>query len=406
MSQFPLIGSFRHDGPVHRLRLHPHLPLLAALNPVGAQILVWAWEPGGGLRPLVLPGALGSLEANRSPAWSDLAWHPTQPQLLVTSGVGSQLWDFGEQAQPRLLPAPSGVANGRWDIVGLGAGGGCVWGGATGREESEVRRLSDGGLLGSLWRCDTQILAHPEGELLASLQSDQGATLVRFAALGGVEPRTFDRGLILDCDGYEGLQFSPTGDRLLYTGNAYERLVTVHAFPSLKKIATIPLGSWHELRAALPPTKWECKWANAEIGAFAPSGDTVFVGHQGGEIAEMDVRSSGFESVGHTQAHATAVGAMAVSSSHQVLASADVTGELKLFQLPHRPASADATARPLTHQYLAEARPVAPDIDPDDLKLTDGRNEWNMEEISEEMLPANAPTWARIAADRRTIRGK
>ncbi len=70
---------------------------------------------------------------------------------------------------------------------------------------------------------------------MAAFESNQGATLLKFASVSEGSDRehlrTLERALVLDADGYRDLAFSPRGDLLLYHGNAYENFCVVHEFP-------------------------------------------------------------------------------------------------------------------------------------------------------------------------------
>ena len=61
-------------------------------------------------------------------------------------------------------------------------------------------------------------MAHPAGGLVATLQNDQGTTLVLFSRDTGPMLRPLRRALILDCDGYETPVFSPDGRHFAVRG--------------------------------------------------------------------------------------------------------------------------------------------------------------------------------------------
>jgi hypothetical protein len=81
-------------------------------------------------------------------------------------------------------------------------------------ESSDTLDLASGTVgVGPRW--DTGIAAHPAGELVAALCSDQGATLGLFARVDQdsrpAAMRVLRRALILDADGYQTPVFSRTG---------------------------------------------------------------------------------------------------------------------------------------------------------------------------------------------------
>jgi hypothetical protein len=139
-----------------------------------------------------------------------------------------------------------------------------------------------------MFGCDTDIALHPEGELLASFVSDQGATLLRFARAadgrghGGLE--MFDTALIIDVDGYEGLVFSPSGDRFAMMGNAYEVFALVHSFPSLKRELVLAVAGWNDLHRHLPPPWNDYRWTLGERVAFTPDGQSLLLGNFAGDV--------------------------------------------------------------------------------------------------------------------------
>ena len=82
---------------------------------------------------------------------------------------------------------------------------------------------------------DARLPAHPGGGLVATLRSDQAATLVVFARAGHdsapAAMRVLRQALILDADGYEAPVFSADGRRFAIRGNAYENSLAVFRVP-------------------------------------------------------------------------------------------------------------------------------------------------------------------------------
>lgn len=256
----------------------------------------------------------------------------------------------------------------------------------------------DGNAIATAFRCDTNVVVHPEGELLASFVSDQASTLLRFARTSGSDGLVaLDRALILDADGYGGLVFSPTGDRFALMGNAYELFARVHGFPSLRTEHVIPECSWPELRERLTSPWSDFQWSLRDRVAFAPDGASLLFGAQTGHVLELALDGEP-SIVAQTRAHADAIGALTVRCSDGLIATTDLHGHLRLFELPHAVASADGKHRPLTAELLAASSIVEPNADQDALRITDGSREWDVADVDEASLADDAPVWARMLA--------
>ena len=227
MRDFTLLGETHREGPLVSLRFHPRLPLLSALDPTRDQGWVWTWDGDGALHSVARVGS-GRRDRGRwddlkthLPYWINSAWHPTLPLLALSGLDGSvDLWAVeetgGEPGSRRLCDGALGAR-----CLSFTHSGDALWVGGHIRHPTSGDYFShlvdlQGKVLSRMLGCDTDIALHPEGELLASFVSDQGATLLRFARApdgrghDGLE--MFDRALIIDVDGYEGLVFSPSGD--------------------------------------------------------------------------------------------------------------------------------------------------------------------------------------------------
>jgi hypothetical protein len=252
-----------------------------------------------------------------------------------------------------------------------------------------------------MFGCDTDIALQPEGELSASFVSDQGATLLRFArAAEGVGQgglAMFDRALIIDVDGYEGLVFSPSGDRFAMMGNTYEVFAVVHSFPSLKRELVLPVAAWNDLHQKLPPPWNDYRWSLGERVAFTPDGRSLLLGNFAGDVVLVTLGAKPtLEQVWKT--HDGPVGALRTRHHDGMLATTDLQGHLRLFRMPQPFLAPDVRKRPLTTAYLEASNAVRLETDVDGLRLTDGVREWDLGRLGEEPLPDDAPTWARLAA--------
>src|ERR1035437_9899566 len=112
----------------------------------------------------------------------------------------------------RAVPTGRSSARCRLPQCGIQPGRSHVEGSAW--ESSDTLDLASGTVgVGPRW--DTGIAAHPAGELVAALCSDQGATLGLFARVDQdsrpAAMRVLRRALILDADGYQTPVFSRTG---------------------------------------------------------------------------------------------------------------------------------------------------------------------------------------------------
>ncbi|WP_410671482.1 hypothetical protein [Amycolatopsis sp. cmx-4-68] len=130
--------------------------------------------------------------------------------------------------------------------LAFGPDGGTLWATPSSSDEPTAWNRCDlidlaSGTVGDGPRWDTGVATHPAGGLVATLRSDQGATLVVFAPAGPA-PRFRSRALVLDADGYETPVFSADGRHLAIAGNAYENLVQVFEFPSLRRVLAVNTG--------------------------------------------------------------------------------------------------------------------------------------------------------------------
>lgn len=437
------IASVHHGAPLHHLRFHPTLPLLATVDAHHVAVHVWTWRAGELLRlgsigePGVarVPDSIGRLQRGR-----DIDWHPTRPWLAVAGAQGVQLWMCDLAAGVQLLrtcgvmpPCERVVedtlywqsSNGGemqpvtrhrtiprelpgYMHVGFSPSGRSLWASAVDARDEEVRDglasdwfdLDDPAHATQVWRWDTDLALHPEGELMAAFESNQGATLLRFARVNdgpaGESIETLRRALVLDADGYCDLTFSPRGDRFLFHGNAYEGFCQVHAFPSLERVCIVPLDGWKEtLEKRLPPS-WNDYCPFFESLAFSPDNEGLLIGLRSGHLVDLDLRT--LEPRDHVLLLDRPLSAFRVRAHDGLLAVTDLDGLLRLYQLPHPAAHPDTTSRPLTRSFVDATAPATRYAPWDDLSLTDGLREWSDASLDTSDLPDSAPTWARLGA--------
>ena len=252
-------------GPVERLLCHPRLPLVAALS--ADRPLVHVWDTGTGQHhEIAAPGR------DRS-----VAWHPAEPELLVSRPDGITRW------------TPDGTA----DLDGIRAGyrdlafspdGSRVWASPSPGTYGSSDVIDPGAgvvATGPYW--DTGVAVHPAGGLVLTFRSDQGETLGLF---GRPQPdgtmRLLRLALSLDVDGYETPVFSADGRHLAVRGDAYGHTVDVFAFPSLERVlaATLDSSSRHALAFGTDP---------GVLWAGFPDGDVLAIPLGGGEPVRHEV---------------------------------------------------------------------------------------------------------------------
>ncbi|MBB1152557.1 hypothetical protein [Amycolatopsis dendrobii] len=126
----------------------------------------------------------------------------------------------------------------------------------------------------------TGVAAHPAGGLVATLQSDQGATFVLFSR-PGEKLRFLDWALILESNCWGLPVFSSDGRYLAIRGNTYEHQVLVFEFPSLRRTRKISLGD-----PKRPNRNFSWLWENVAFGARP---GVLWIGTPSGTLLERDV---------------------------------------------------------------------------------------------------------------------
>ncbi|WP_433217950.1 TolB family protein [Dactylosporangium sp. CS-047395] len=341
-----------------RLVCHPRLPLIAGLQSDRPAVHIW----DGDLDDLTILGAgsqpysVDDFGHDRRVRTPGVAWHPHEPLLLIPTPDGVIRWTpTGITTEPggayrwlgftpdgrTLLASPSAAGKPEWD-------------------QSDVLDVASGAVgIGPGW--DTGAVPHPAGEIVATLRTDQGATLVVFAHPAGTALRLLSRAVIVNVDGYTPPVFSPDGRYFALRGNNYVHSLDVYAFPSLRRVLQTTLGDLDE--------PWS--WHNI---AFGTEPGRLFIGTPSGTLIECDLElGSAAELPLPSPTPVTALATMADGSL--VLAGGET---LRMLQQPTAPAADPATVR----DFLAGAPPVREDEDLEEqLVLTDGEQEWGSDEL-------------------------
>jgi hypothetical protein len=231
------------------------------------------------------------------------------------------------------------------------------------------------GLLG--W--DSDIVAHPAGGLVATLNSDQGATMVLFAQVSDNRLQVLRRALILDVDGYSAPMFSADGRFFAIRGNAYEHHVQVFEFPSLEQLLVVPLGDGDSYDS----------WSFHNLAVVA---DTLLVGTPKGTIAQLSVDQDRY--VIH-QVGDEPITALAVGADGSVLVG--TAGGLQLldaapFESAHRPADTSLVATFVEQTSILED---LSDLE-EALDLTDGTRSFGSDELDKSEPDPADPSWLQI----------
>ncbi|WP_433058559.1 hypothetical protein [Dactylosporangium sp. CS-033363] len=343
---------------IERLVCHPRLPYVAGLQSDRPAVHIWDGELddltvlGGDAQPYSVDD-FGHDRRLRTPG---VAWHPDEPLLLVPTPGGVLRWTpTGIAREPGGAHRWLGFTpDGRTLLASPSARGKPEW------DQSDVLDRPTGATgIGPGW--DTGVVPHPAGGIVATLRSDQGATLVVFAHPAGTSLRLLSRAVIVNVDGYTAPVFSPDGRYFALRGNNYVHSLDVYAFPSLRRVLHTTLGDLDE--------PWS--WHNI---AFGTEPGRLFIGTPTGTLIEYDLASG--EAAELPLPSAPPVTALATMSDGSLVLAAGET--LRMLQQPPSPAADPAVVR----EFLAGAPPVAEDEDLDDqLVLTDGEQEWGADDL-------------------------
>lgn len=385
-----------HTGAtLERLLCHPRLPLVAGWDADRPTIRIWEYADGQ-LRELGAVGAdsagygdaVGYYRFERTPS---AAWHPDHPVLVVADGHSTTRW------APSGTSTIDGVPTTEYHRdVAFSPDGLTLWlspaDGEDGEEGSIVLDLASG-TTGTCPRWDTGVVAHPAGGLVATLQSEQAATLVLFSR--DTEPvlRPLRRALVLDCDGYDTLAFSPDGRHLAIRGNAYDNSLEVFEFPSLRRVLGVTLG---EPSPGYPyPQEWldeADSWSRHNV-AFGPTPETLWIGTPNGAVVELGI--DGTRTAEHEVLPGSAVTALAATATGE-LCVAGRDGVLLLLSMAS-PGPTEAS-RNLVTEFLAGTSEAAV-VDLDQLDLSDGTRSWQPGDLGTFTEDSEgAPIWLRVQA--------
>jgi WD40 repeat protein len=384
---------------VDQLLCHPRLPLIAGLDAGRPAVHVWdhstgelrevgiigsdsrAYGEGHWMTPRNPEIAAVSDRRERGPA---IAWHPDQALLLVAGEGKVTRWT------PDAVSAMDGLPPGAaYRAVAFSPDGQTVWASPSSDAQespgwpcSDAIDLDSGNIsTGRYW--DTGVAVHPSGELVTTLRSDQGATLVIFARADQTTShsamRVLSRALMLDADGYQTPVFSADGRHLAIRGNAYENSLEVFEFPSLTRVLGTVLGDPHVSGKRSP--EWYRQfwaWSRRNI-AFAKQPGVLWVGTPDGTLIEIDLDRA--QAAKHDLLTGGRVTALASTATGD-LVIATGEGELVLASVRTEPAPADLRDVP-GPQALAAAfvnstteAPDGGDLEEDHLVITDGTQTW------------------------------
>lgn len=398
-----------------RLVPHPRLPLVAALSSQRPAVHVWDCGAAA-LRELGIVGAESSdygdddwRQSDRTPA---VAWHPNRPLLLISGEDGVVQWSEAGLAEPDGVPPGT-----RYRSVAFSPDGETVWaspssgGGDDAWERSDVLDLATGTVTsGPPW--DSGVASHPAGGLVATLCSDQGATLGLFASIATettpAEMRVLSRALILDADGYEAPVFSADGRHLAIRGNAYESSLAVFAFPTLDRVLATTLV---DPTPGYPyPPEW-CEqmrsWSRHNI-AFGGQPGALWVGTPAGTLLEIDLDDETASE--HDVLAGSPVTALCVTANGELVV-ANRAGELVVLSVLTEPTGThtiDTEASRATVTAFLAATSVAPDEGDlwDHVVTTDGTRAWTPDDLTAVTTATTAdPGWLQLRAAINNARG-
>lgn len=388
------LAQIRCGATLERLLCHPRLPLIAGWDTERPAIRIWEYAIGklreiGAVRAdSPAYDAVGYHRFKRTPS---AAWHPDKPQLVVADGDSTTSWT------PANTVRVEGVAPTRYHRdVAFSPDGKTLWlspaGGEDGWESSITLDLACGATaIGPRW--DTGVVAYPGGGLLATLQSDQGASLVLFARDTGPVLRPLRRALVLDCDGYETPVFSPDGRHFAVRGNAYDNSLEVFEFPSLRRVLGLTLG---EPSPGYPyPQEWLDRmraWSRHNV-AFSLLPGVLWIGTPEGTVIEFTI--DGKQVANHEALSGSAVTALtAAATGELIVAGRDGT----LLVLSVGPAAPAEAPMPAVIEFLAGTCEASV-LDMDQLDLTDGTRTWqpgDLDAVTE--ASESDPSWLQIQA--------
>ena len=339
------------------LRFHPVRPLLAAVAGSRAEITVWSWSDGGSLEDVT------RIVQEGSPRVRDLAWHPIHAELAVVSaGRAIEVWstlegklvrEYGFRPKSTRTIEFCGhkmhfsVEEQGYGNVIFSTRGDLIVAGVAICDPTEVYHVDSGELVDTFWRSGT-FASHPEGEILATLSSNQQASALRFGTLSD-RFQGYDAQLNLIIDGYKRLVFSPTGDAFAVMGHSYGIGIQIFEFPSCRLVFQMDFEEWEEVWTVLwkeygelmglsprpdgrYPYEFICNlWTVNDRIAFHPDGHSLLFSTIEGYVARVDLSDTSHAS-GYWKVHDGPALALDVSTAHCVMATARSDGEIKLWR--------------------------------------------------------------------------
>jgi len=388
---------------------HPRLPLVAGLDSERPAIHVWDCGAGQldelgtvGADSPAYGDAVGWERRKRTPA---AAWHPDQPLLVVAGESGVMRWTSAGLTELAGLPPAAAYRS-----LAFSPDGHTLWASPSSGDEGTAWKSSDSvdlasGTIGAGPRWDTGVAAHPAGGLVATLCSDQGATLGIFARVDQdstpATMRVLRRALILDADGYQTPVFSADGRYFAIRGNAYENSLDVFEFPSLDRVLATTLG---EPSPGYPyPQQWLEQyraWSRHNI-AFGAQPGVLWVGTPAGALVEVDLDNQ--HVAGHDVLAGSPVTALGATATGE-LAVASGGGDLVLVSVPAaspavHPAGGD-TLRAMITAFLDATSEVPDNGDLEThLVLTDGARTWQPGDLAAVTAATTTdPAWLQLRA--------
>ncbi|MFI6937866.1 hypothetical protein ACIBI4_01225 [Streptomyces sp. NPDC050418] len=402
---------------VERLVCHPRLPLVAGLD--AERPAVHVWDCSAGRLDLLITIGAESDPYGDVDSWDrdtpSVAWHPAVPALAMAYDGRVLHWK-----QPAAGDSP-GAALGEdvremeyvpladYQHVAFSPDGHALWGwpspnGTPGLwDRSDTIDLRSGEVhTGRGW--DTGIVEHPAGGLVATYNSDQGATLMLFGRTDS-EPgplRFLRTALIIDVDGYEAPVFSADGRHFAIRGNAYAETLEVYEFPTLRLILSTNLEADENGDPVEDPD-----WSRQNIAFDARSG-VLWVGHADGTLIELDLDEE--STTPHrllTGAPITALGRLATGQ----LVAATGAGDVALLTASGDDSrSPDLKAMGEAVRAFVDSTSEVPDGEQDlesHLELSDGQQSWSQVDLDTVTEASGSdPTWLQIHAAMNRVRAQ
>lgn len=355
-----------------------------------------------GAESSVYGDAVGWDRTKRTPA---VTWHPDQP-VLVVAGEGRVVrWTPAGLSELEGLPPTACYRS-----LAFSPDGRTLWASPSSGDEDSAWERSDvldlaSGTVSTGPRWDTGVAEHPAGGLVATLASDQGATLGLFARTdhetAPAAMRVLRRALILDADGYTTPIFSADGRHLAIRGNAYDNSLEVFEFPSLHRVLATTLG---EPSPGYPyPQEWleqKRAWSRQNI-AFGAQPGVLWVGTPTGTLVEVNLETR--DAVEHDVLAGSPVSGLGATTTGELLIASG-GGDLVLLSVRAGSAKTRSTdgdtARAAVTAFLDATSEIPDDGDLEThLVVTDGARTWESDDLATvTTATATDPPWLQLQA--------